>query len=162
MVEGVKIEEGDRDRLALLAVTTTGFVVGVGGLLAGPGGLPLSAVWGGLVVLSVVGGIGLGWQVVTERRSPNEAEPAPPPVPDPLRREVVEDRAEGHCEFCRTDSDALDVEHVTPRSDGGANVRTNLIALCPVCQEKVTNDVYDRSELADKVRRREHPEKTML
>lgn len=163
MIGENKIGAPAGDRLALLVVPGIGFASGVAGLLVAPGGVALTAVWGGFVALSLVGGIVLGWQFVRHRSAADDR-PAPetPPLPEPLRREVREGRADGHCEFCRAEPESLSVEHVTPRADGGTNVRTNLVALCPTCLEKVADGVYDRSELRDKVRRRENPEKTML
>ncbi|ELZ12537.1 hypothetical protein C479_04052 [Halovivax asiaticus JCM 14624] len=161
MIDGSSI--ADTATPIALAVLGGGLLVGGYGLVAGPGGSGLSFVWGGLVVLSALGIGALGWRFLCERDTDEPEQPIPtPPLPDPLRREVRDERADGNCEFCRTESDSLSVEHVTPRADGGANVRTNLVALCPACVEKVGDGVYARSELRDAVRRQEHPEKTML
>lgn len=161
MIDGSSI--ADAAAPIALAALGGGVLVGGYGLVAGPGGTGLSLVWGGLIGLSTLALVALGWRYFRERDTEEPEQPvATPPLPDPLRREVRDERADGTCEFCRTESDSLSVEHVTPRADGGANVRTNLVALCPTCVEKVDDGVYARSELRDVVSRQEHPEKTML
>jgi len=162
MTDGSSLVDTAATPIALIVLGCAGLVGGYG-LVFGLGGNDLSMVWGGLAAVSALGIVALGWRALRQRASDEPEQPIPTPeLPDPLREEVRDERADGHCEFCRTDADSLSVEHVTPRADGGSNVRTNLIALCSSCRAKVDDGVYARSELRDAVRRQEHPEKTML
>lgn len=147
--------------VGLLAIAVCGLAVGGFGALVQPIDGDLLALWVAFLAVSIVCLGILGWQRVAASDDESE-EVAPPPVPEPLVEEVLDERAEGACEFCRRASDSLSVEHITPQERGGTNVRTNLIGLCPPCVEKVDGGVYDPSELRDKVRRLENPEQTML
>ena len=55
-------------------------------------------------------------------------------VPGTLRYEVLK-RARFRCELCGTSADvrALEVDHIVPRSKGGADGPDNLQALCYSC-----------------------------
>ena len=69
-------------------------------------------------------------------------------VPGSLRYQVLS-RAQGRCELCGISKDekALDVDHIVPRSKGGADDITNLQALCYTCnrQKRNTDDTDFRS-----------------
>jgi ATP adenylyltransferase len=69
-------------------------------------------------------------------------------VPGSLRYQVLS-RAQGRCELCGISKDekALDVDHIVPRSKGGADDVTNLQALCYTCnrQKRNTDDKDFRS-----------------
>lgn len=146
-----------------LIVLTGCLVVGGYGIRERPFEVGVPYLWEGVVVLSAVGLLYVGWQLTVGRSSAGDsATPTTPPVPEPLREEIVDERADGYCEFCRTEADSLTVHHVVPRSEGGPNVRKNLIALCPTCQTKADDDVYARSELRDKVRHLEDDQKRRL
>ena len=54
------------------------------------------------------------------------------PVPTSTRYAVLK-RAGGRCQLCHTNERPLHVDHITPRSKGGANELTNLQALCSDC-----------------------------
>lgn len=57
-------------------------------------------------------------------------------IPAVLRRKVVE-RANGFCEYCRSNSDfsdsPFDVEHIVPISEGGKTAIENLAFSCHGC-----------------------------
>jgi len=151
----------ERGFVPLLALVG-GLVVGGYALWAQPFGFAAPYVGGGILALSVVGILYTGWQFVDEW-SASEPEPVEPvPVPAPLAEEVRDERAGGICEFCRTGTEDLDVHHVTPPSNGGSNVRTNLIALCGTCREKAIDGVYSEGELRDKVREQERQQDLAL
>ena len=61
-------------------------------------------------------------------------------VPGSLRYEVLK-RARGKCELCGVDRKikSLDVDHIIPRSKGGANDISNLQALCFTCNRAKGN-----------------------
>ena len=61
-------------------------------------------------------------------------------VPGSLRYEVLK-RAKGKCELCGVDRKikSLDVDHIIPRSKGGANDISNLQALCFTCNRAKGN-----------------------
>lgn len=98
------------------------------------------------------GGLGGGTSLSTTADSTTEQAP---PIPEPLKDEVRLTRAGGRCEYCREETDRLEVHHIKPRSEGGPNTRPNLIALCSNCRAKADRGVYSRSELRDMVRQRE-------
>lgn len=73
---------------------------------------------------------------------------SPTHIPRPLRREVVE-RAKLICEYCRAQQqllpDTFEVDHIVPRSLGGATSSDNLCLACPVCnsakgQQRIARD----------------------
>ena len=61
-------------------------------------------------------------------------------VPGSLRYEVLK-KAKGKCELCGVDRKikSLDVDHIIPRSKGGANDISNLQALCFTCNRAKGN-----------------------
>lgn len=61
-------------------------------------------------------------------------------VPGSLRYEVLK-RAKGKCELCGVDRKikSLDVDHIIPKSKGGANDISNLQALCFTCNRAKGN-----------------------
>ena len=69
-------------------------------------------------------------------------------VPGSLRYQVLS-QAKGRCELCGISKDekALDVDHIVPKSKGGADDITNLQALCYTCnrQKRNTDDTDFRS-----------------
>jgi hypothetical protein len=71
-----------------------------------------------------------------------------PRVPERLRQAVIV-RANGCCEYCRSQvrfsSDAFSVEHIVPRSAGGKNESNNLALSCQGCNnhKHVSIDVPD-------------------
>lgn len=147
-----KIQFRRRGEVGLFTALVGGLVVGSYGVLARPFEAGAPSLWVGFLALSAAGILILGWSEFVARRRTDDSPPETPPAPEPLKEEVRDDRADGHCEFCRSDADSLSVEHVTPRAEGGPNVRRNLIALCPACAEKVEQGTYERGELRDKVR----------
>lgn len=92
-----------------------------------------------------------------DERSPSDhsSTEKTPPTPESLKIEIRNDRAGRACEYCNEASDFLEVHHIEPRSEGGPNTRTNLIALCPSCHRKADRGVYSRSELNYMVRENE-------
>jgi len=56
---------------------------------------------------------------------------------DPALRELVRQRAEDRCEYCRLHQDhspfSLQVEHIIPRKHGGSDDLTNLALACDRC-----------------------------
>jgi ATP adenylyltransferase len=80
-------------------------------------------------------------------------------VPGSLRYQVLS-RAQGRCELCGISKDekALDVDHIVPRSKGGADDVTNLQALCYTCnrQKRNTDDTDFRSLVEQYQDRDEH------
>lgn len=141
-----------RSEAGIVAALVGGLAVGSYGVLARPFDTEVPILWMGFLALSAAGMLILGWCEFVNRPRADDAPPETPPAPEPLIEEVREERADGHCEFCRSESETLSVEHVTPRSEGGPNVRRNLIALCATCAEKVEQGTYQRGELRDKVR----------
>lgn len=138
--------------VGIVAALVGGLAVGSYGVLARPFDMEVPILWIGFLALSAAGMLILGWSEFVARSRADDLPPETPPAPEPLIEEVRDERADGHCEFCRADAETLSVEHVTPRSEGGPNVRRNLIALCPTCSEKVEQGTYHRGELRDKVR----------
>jgi hypothetical protein len=69
-------------------------------------------------------------------------------VPAALKRQV-EERAAGRCEYCRSpasfSSQPFSVEHIVPKSRGGASVAENLALACQGCN----NHKYDKIEVRD-------------
>lgn len=146
-----KIQFRRRSEVGVLAALIGGLAVGSYGLLTRPFETGTPSLWIGFLALSAAGILVLGWCEFVDRRT-EETTPETPPAPEPLKEEIRDDRANGHCEFCRSDAESLRVHHVTPRAEGGPNVRRNLIALCSTCAEKVDQGTYSRGELRDKVR----------
>jgi ATP adenylyltransferase len=67
------------------------------------------------------------------------------PIPGTLRYEVLK-RAKGRCEACGVSNQerALQVDHIVPRTKGGANDFWNLQALCSACNaQKLDRDSTD-------------------
>ena len=58
----------------------------------------------------------------------------------PEQRALVLGRAAGCCEYClcqaRYSADSFSVEHITPRSRGGASVESNLALACQGCNNR--------------------------
>lgn len=73
-------------------------------------------------------------------------------MPARLRQRVI-DRADGCCEYCRSQSayatQAFSVEHILPRARGGTTVLDNLALACQGCN----NHKYDKIEAWDLVSR---------
>lgn len=146
-----------------LVVIAVCLVVGGYGVWERPFDVGVPYVWEGVLLVSAVGFLYVGWRLAAGRSSTaDSAPPKTPPAPEPLKEEIVDERADGYCEFCRTEAESLAVHHVVPRSEGGPNVRRNLIALCPTCLKKAADDVYARSELREKVRHLEDDQKRRL
>lgn len=79
-------------------------------------------------------------------------------VPGSLRYQVLS-RAQGRCELCGISKDekALDVDHIVPRSKGGADDISNLQALCYTCnRQKRNTDNTDFRSLLDQYQERDH------
>lgn len=78
-------------------------------------------------------------------------------VPGNLRYRVLS-RAQGRCELCGISKDekALDVDHIVPRSKGGADDISNLQALCYTCnRQKRNTDNTDFRSLLDQYQERD-------
>ena len=71
-------------------------------------------------------------------------------VPTELRQRVIE-RAQGCCEYCRSQSayatQSFSVEHILPRARGGTTTLDNLAQACQGCN----NHKYDKTEARDPV-----------
>lgn len=70
-----------------------------------------------------------------------------PPAPQGLRNELYFERANKRCEWCDDSTDQPEVHHITPRSEGGANERDNLIVLCGSCHNKADSGSIARNKL---------------
>jgi 5-methylcytosine-specific restriction protein A len=53
-------------------------------------------------------------------------------------RQATLNRARGACEECGERVERLEVDHIVPLRDGGANTRANLRALCVPCHQRKT------------------------
>ncbi|MFB6200107.1 MAG: HNH endonuclease [Candidatus Nanohaloarchaea archaeon] len=100
----------------------------------------------------------VGWMITapaerdgTTSSTENQTEKVPPPS-NSLKNELYFERADQQCEWCGEDIDAPEVHHITPRSEGGSNDRSNLIVLCPNCHRKADKGVMSKSKLQYKVR----------
>ena len=51
-------------------------------------------------------------------------------------REAVLSEAQGTCVYCGRYSEALEIEHVIPRAQGGSDRRINLVAACQLCNSE--------------------------
>ena len=75
-----------------------------------------------------------------------------------MRRQVIL-RTNGNCQLCgneapfkgRDDLPYLEVHHVVPLYDGGSDVISNLVALCPNCHRMV--EICPNSETQDKLKK---------
>lgn len=74
-----------------------------------------------------------------------------PRAPEQLRNELFFERANRHCEYCGEEVDQPDVHHIKPRSEGGPNIPSNLIVLCPNCHRKADNGLISQSKLKYRV-----------
>ncbi len=88
----------------------------------------------------------------TDSDSANNAEQTPS-TPQSLKDELYFDRADQHCEWCDNRTDHPEVHHIKPRSEGGPDKSSNLIALCPDCHSKADRGAISRTKLRAKVRR---------
>jgi 5-methylcytosine-specific restriction endonuclease McrA len=57
----------------------------------------------------------------------------------PLTRRNVFQRDNHHCQYCGTGSDPLSIDHVVPRSRGGADVWENVTTACLACNVRKGN-----------------------
>jgi 5-methylcytosine-specific restriction endonuclease McrA len=57
----------------------------------------------------------------------------------PLTRRNVFQRDNHHCQYCGTASDPLSIDHVVPRSRGGADVWENVTTACLACNVRKGN-----------------------
>ncbi len=74
-----------------------------------------------------------------------------PRIPTDLRH-LVQDRAQGACEYCRSQSrfatQSFSVEHIIPRTSGGTTTDANLALSCQGCN----NHKYNKTEGTDPVK----------
>lgn len=65
-------------------------------------------------------------------------------IPSRVRKEVV-DRARHRCQYClvleAVIGPLLEIDHVVPRSKGGTDDKSNLVAACPHCNSRKSNRV---------------------
>ncbi len=77
-----------------------------------------------------------------------------------LRREVI-DRANGFCEYCRSNSvfsdSPFDVEHITPLALGGKTVSENLALSCHGCNLHKSNKISGFDVISDEIARLLNP-----
>ncbi|MBL1209349.1 HNH endonuclease [Geminocystis sp. GBBB08] len=57
----------------------------------------------------------------------------------PLTRKNIFERDKNTCQYCSYKGDQLTIDHVTPRSRGGADTWENLVAACVRCNIKKGN-----------------------
>lgn len=74
-----------------------------------------------------------------------------PPPSESLKNELYFERADRRCEWCEEQIDQPEVHHITPRSEGGSNDRSNLIVLCPTCHRKADSGAISRSKLTYRI-----------
>lgn len=64
-------------------------------------------------------------------------------------RKLVYDRDDRTCQYCdyefaEHEADAMTVDHIVPKADGGWNVASNLVTCCKPCNQlKADRDVFD-------------------
>jgi len=123
---------------------------------------------GGVLILGwgVLIGKSKGWGAATEflfqsedgnsssrkSGSNSDVETTPPPSKK-TKNAIIFDRADQRCEWCGDRSDHLEVHHIEPRSKGGSNDLSNLIALCPDDHRKADAGGISKTKLNAKVRR---------
>ena len=78
-------------------------------------------------------------------------------------RRIVRARARGRCEYCQTPEqfapEALSVEHIVPRSGGGASGVENLALSCQGCNNHKYTRVSARDPVTDRMAPLFHPRK---
>lgn len=94
-----------------------------------------------------------GGSGTTEKpRSDSDVEKTPP-LSEKTKNKLIFDRANQRCEWCGDRSDHLEVHHIEPRSEGGPNDPSNLIALCPNHHRQADAGGISKTKLNAKVRR---------
>lgn len=83
-------------------------------------------------------------------------------IPRQLRREVAE-RALFICEYCQAQQallpETFEIDHIMPRSEGGATSLDNLCLACPVCNSAKREQTTGRDPLTNRRVRLFHPRK---
>lgn len=74
------------------------------------------------------------------------------PVPDPVERDLIFNRAEQNCEWCDESTDHPEIHHIEQQSEGGSNERSNLMVMCPSCHRKADSGGISKTKLRQKMR----------
>lgn len=93
-----------------------------------------------------------GWSESTGKSETSDGERTPP-LSQKRKNTLIFDRAGQECEWCGEHFDQPHVHHIEPRREGGPNVPSNLIVLCPNCHSRADREAIPRSKLRAKVKR---------